>query len=570
MMIARNLSRPIVTTNVALATIAVYLAVVANGSWWSRVAGGRSLDDPTNLWFVAVCGLVLIALNFTVLALVSARPIVRVASSVLVVASAATSHFMSAFAVVLDPAMMQNVLHTDARESSELLSAGLITRVLVVSAPAIALLYWVRLEREGWLRALGGRVAWVCGLLLIAALSVLSVSRDFSSLMRNERTLRYAATPANVVYGLARSLAGSTLAAAGSRIVVGADAYVRESHARPRVLVLVVGEAARAQNFSLLGYSRPTNPQLAQLDVVAFSDVTACGTSTEISLPCMFSPYGRADYDEQRIRRSEGLLNVLSHAQVHVSWRDNQSGCKGVCDGLGIERAAVRPMATIPGCTADGCHDEALLVGLDQWLQAQGTDAVLVLHQLGNHGPTYFARYPERSRRFEPACETGELRRCTREAVVNAYDNAIVYTDEILARAIEMLDRHAARLDTALVYVSDHGESLGEHGLYLHGMPYWLAPDEQKKVPLVLWLSQGIRHDARIDGQCLERRARQPASHDNLFHSVLGLLDVQTTAYRAERDLFDACRPPENLTAANSDRSRPIATVGMAQRSSAR
>ena len=167
---------------------------------------------------------------------------------------------------------------------------------------------------------------------------------------------------------------------------------------------------------------------------------------------------------------------------------------------------------------------------------------MLVLHTLGNHGPAYFRRYPEAFRRFTPTCDDEDLSKCSREQIANSYDNALLYTDHVLARGIDLLEALAPRYDTALLYVSDHGESLGENGLYLHGLPYSIAPQEQTRVPMVMWLSPGFAARTALDAACLRTAAQRPATHDNLFHTVLGLLDVRTTIRDDTLDLTAACR----------------------------
>jgi len=306
--------------------------------------------------------------------------------------------------------------------------------------------------------------------------------------------------------------------------------------------VLVVGETARAANFSLMGYSRNTNPELGKLDIMAFQNVTSCGTSTEVSVPCMFSPYGRENYDERRIRSSEGLLDVLARAGYAVKWIDNQSGCKGVCTGKNISVSKTDPNADPDLCEGKECFDGVLVRRLEQELAAIKGDTVIALHMMGNHGPAYFKRYPPEFRRFTPDCATAQLRDCSRDEVVNAYDNAILYTDHVLAGIVKALSATSGRMDSAMMYVSDHGESLGEKGLYLHGIPYAIAPAQQTHVPMVIWLSPSLTESGDVSARCLSARTGSAYSHDNLFHSVLGLLDVKTDAYRAERDLFDGCR----------------------------
>jgi len=312
------------------------------------------------------------------------------------------------------------------------------------------------------------------------------------------------------------------------------------------VLVLVVGETARAANWQLNGYPRPTTPELAKLPVINFPDVTSCGTNTETSLPCMFAPVGRRNYDEARIRGSESLLHLLVHAGVSVHWRDNQSGCKGVCAGLPQDEVVSLNPAGL--CSDGRCLDEGLLLGLNERLEATRTvtgrppTQVLVLHMLGSHGPAYFRRYPPAFAHFAPACEKDDLQKCTRDEIVNAYDNSLRYTDHVLGSLIATLQRNEADVDSALIYVSDHGESLGERNLYLHGLPWFIAPKEQTHVPMVMWLSSGMARASAVDTACLRRRAAAPASHDHLFHTVLGLLDVKTAVYEPDWDLVGGCR----------------------------
>jgi lipid A ethanolaminephosphotransferase len=310
---------------------------------------------------------------------------------------------------------------------------------------------------------------------------------------------------------------------------------------KPVLFVMVVGESVRAANWGLNDHSpHPTTPELAQRDVINFVDVDSCGTNTEVSVPCLFSMQGRRNYDEDAIRGSESLLHVLQRAGLQVVWRDNQSGCKGVCEGLEVQRPD--PQASPSLCDGDRCLDEALLQGAEGLLRDTHGNLVLVLHQLGNHGPAYYKRYPAEFRRFTPTCDTDDLSRCSREEIANSYDNAVLYTDHALARTIDMLKSQQAHYDTALLYVSDHGESLGEKGLFLHGMPYAIAPSEQTKVPMAMWFSPGYAKSFGLDLACLRLRARQPASHDNVFHSILGLLDVRTGVLDPSMDLSATCR----------------------------
>jgi lipid A ethanolaminephosphotransferase len=385
------------------------------------------------------------------------------------------------------------------------------------------------------------RAAWVLGGFAVMVVALLPVFADFASLMRNQREIRHLLNPGNAIAASIAEVWGGR-ARPAQLLAVGPDAHMAATWQQRRrtLFVLVVGETARAQNFGLDGYARQTTPELARRDVVNFPRATSCGTSTEVSLPCMFSPYGRRSYDEDLILSHESLLHVLQRAGIDVLWRDNQSGCKGVCAGLKVqEMARVLAPELCPGGT---CLDEALLEGLEQVAVDAKGNLFVVLHQLGSHGPAYFKRYPPAFRHFTPACEQEELRRCSQAEIVNAYDNSVLYTDYVLGRLIDLLQAQEQRLDTAMLYVSDHGESLGESGLYLHGVPYPIAPDVQKHVPMVAWVSPSFARSTGLDLGCLRKRAAEPVSHDNLFHSVLGALDIQTQAYERGLDIFAPCR----------------------------
>jgi len=268
--------------------------------------------------------------------------------------------------------------------------------------------------------------------------------------------------------------------------------------------------------------------------------VRSCGTSTAVSLPCMFLDVGRAGFSDTLASRRENLLDVLQRAGYAVLWRDNNSGCKGLCNRVAHEDLSALGLPAV--CTGDECYDDILLEGLQAKLDAFDRDALVVLHMKGSHGPAYHLRYPPAFEYFTPVCNTSQLDRCERGSIVNAYDNTLRYTDHVLARTIALLRRNSDRFDASLLYVSDHGESLGERGFYLHGVPYALAPAEQTHVPMFVWMSQAALDRFGVDAACLRERRDEALSHDNLYHSVLGLLGVATRVYRQDKDVFRNCR----------------------------
>lgn len=270
-----------------------------------------------------------------------------------------------------------------------------------------------------------------------------------------------------------------------------------------------------------------------------FRDVRSCGTATAVSVPCMFSDLPRDEFELSKADHRDTVLDVMQRAGLAVSWIDNQSGCKGVCARVPTRDAE----ADHPSSCSDGeCLDDALLYALSAELPRVSADSVIVMHSMGSHGPAYYRRVPKDHEVFSPTCATERIETCSREQIVNAYDNTIAYTDFVLAGLIDRLAARADTIDSVLLYVSDHGESLGEGGLYLHGQPYLIAPEVQKKVPMLFWFSPGAGKRIGLDAACLRERLTEPASHDFVSHTLLGLTEVRTGIYRPGLDLLRGCR----------------------------
>jgi len=540
-LIALGSARPKLGVEILAVIVSLFFSLFCNSAFWQRFAavGGWQASDG---WLTASSLFVAItALHTFFLCLVLYRPTAKPLLALLLLVTALAVYFMDQYLVYFDPDMVRNILHTDSKESAELVSSGLLPPLLLYCVLPTLLMWRVQLRRRTWARAVLVRGIWLLATAAIATAALAVSFQSLSGLMRNHTEIRHLITPGNYLVSVARVMHDAHKVKGRPRTPIGTRATVvgRAATAKPRLLIVVLGETVRAQNWGLNGYARQTTPQLARIGPINFADVTACGSSTEISVPCLFSPYGRANYDRDRIEGSQSLLHVLEHAGIGTLWRDNQTGCKGVCDGLAFEsfEHATDPLL----CNADGCLDEVMLRGLGDELARKPGDRVVVLHQLGNHGPSYYLRYPRRLQRYTPACQNAELGKCTRAQIVNAYDNAVLNTDEFLARTIGFLTAQSATRDTALIYVSDHGESLGENGLYLHGVPYAIAPETQTKVPMVMWLSPGLAAEQRVDIACMKRGAHAPASHDNVFHSVLGLMQVRTDEYDPQQDLFRRC-----------------------------
>lgn len=520
------------------ALVATYLLALCNATFWGhlfRIFEGRTI---TALVFAgAVWALILLVV--AVLAVRRAQKPVLIA---LLLIAGVTSYYVDVLGVVVDREMIQNAMTTTFAESKHLITLHFLTHVAVYGGIPALLVLGVRVRRTTVLRGLVGTG-------LVAALSVaLMVGllftnlKAYSTVLRADKELMGAVQP---LAPMAGALRYAKMMFKSTQIVLqptGTDAAAGPFLAKadkPVLMVIVAGETGRAQNWSLGGYGRDTNGELSKRDIVYYPNASSCGTATATSLPCMFSPLTQADYSYEGGLGTENLVDVLSHAGFKFEWWDNNTGHKDVAN-----RVPSRIMTAKDGaefCQPE-CIDGIFLKHLQEKADTITEDTVIVLHQIGSHGPSYWLRYPADREIFSPACKTPELTECTTEEIVNAYDNTIAYTDYFLAQVIDLLEA-TDRVIPAMYYVSDHGESLGEGGLYLHGTPYFMAPEYQTHVPMVIWMSDRFRASLAIDSDCLRAAAKDPVSHDNMFATVLGMLDVTTSAKDTALDLTGSCRP---------------------------
>jgi lipid A ethanolaminephosphotransferase len=533
---------------------ALWIAALCNGPLWSALHALPEMATLRGAFFIGGFALMIAALTGALLALFAWRWTIKPAIALFLVSAALGAHFMSTYGVVIDPSMMMNVVQTDPREVRDLLSLQLVVHVVLLAALPIALLWRAPLQLRRFPAQLGRNLAgFVIAWLVLLAL-VFALFADLSATMRNHRSMRYLINPLNSFFSLGVLARQSHAQPAGPPAPIGAGALIaqRAAGALPPLLMLVIGETARADHFALNGYARSTNPELAKLDVVSFADVTSCGTNTAASLPCMFSHLGKRKF-ESRSGEHENLLDLVQRAGMAVLWLDNQAGCKGLCDrvphAFASEPAPGQSAPPVGLCNEGECFDEALLTGLDARIAALPASArergvLVVLHQMGSHGPAYAKRSPPDRKPFLPECTTNVLQQCDRAELINAYDNSIAYTDHVLARAIGWLGERDKQYAPMLLYVSDHGESLGENNLYLHGLPYALAPREQTHVPMVTWVAPGARGVSGLSMDCLRRERNKALSHDHLFHTALGVLGIRAEEYVATLDAFAACRAP--------------------------
>lgn len=520
-----------------IALVALFIVATDNYRFFSEV----TKDFPPtrgNLGFLGSLFIVFVCVLIILFNLVRSRWTLKPTLMAFLLLASVISYFANSFHIIVDDTMIQNVAETNSAESLDLFSIRLILYVVFLGLLPALFVYRARIEYRGFRREQISRLFMLSGALVVMVLVMLPFGKHYSSFFREHKPLRFDTNPTYALYSAGKYLTASAFAGELPLQQIGLDAHqVKESSDR-RLVVMVVGEAARADHFAFNGYPRATNPRLAAENIFNFSEMYSCGTSTAVSVPCMFSPFERSAYSDKKAKATENVLDVLTHAGVQVLWRDNNSSSKGVADRLPYEN--FRDPGSNPVCNGGECRDSGMLSGLQGYIDSKEGDIVIVLHQMGNHGPAYYKRYPTAFARFAPVCRDNELETCRDEEIVNAYDNAILYTDYFLAQIIQLLKNNDERFKTALVYMSDHGESLGEGGLYLHGMPYLIAPDEQKHVAALMWFGSRMRQE--IDGNALSHIVDNRFSQDNLFHTLLGLMNVRSSVYVENKDILAEVR----------------------------
>lgn len=439
------------------------------------------------------------------------------------------------YGVLFDTSMIQNVIETDSGEALSYLNVSLLVFFAGLGLLPVVALLSIQIKggfTENLKRLLKVNLLAVLAIAIIATL----LYKDYAAVGRNNKTLIKFVTPLAFYDSGYKFIRDSYLyPPLPYRILDHHPALSAEQTNTPNTLIVIVGETARADKFSLNGYERETNPHLAALNVVSFKNVTSCGTATAISVPCMFSRLPREKYNNRTASSQDNVLDIIHRAGYDVQWIDNNSSCKGVCER--INNTPYDSERDPQLCDGHYCLDEILLKQLSQALQdtSHSNKRLIVLHTIGSHGPTYFRRYPDEYRRFTPDCPRSDIQNCDNQQLVNTYDNTIAYADHIIASIIEKMKSIPG---SALLYISDHGESLGEKGLYLHGFPYHLAPAEQIHVPMIFW-SQKLS-DSTFQ-QCAMAQSDKPLSHDNLFDTLLGLTNITSTTYQPELDVFASC-----------------------------
>ena len=532
--------RPEVPATRLVAILSAYFLVLMNISFWRFVFTHISISGFTDGVFLLSLPVLVFTIIYAAFCILLLPYVGKPLMVLLLVVSAAVNYLTYQFGVFIDADMIRNTFETNPGEVKDLITLRSVSWLVLLGILPSLILCRVKIIFKPFLKELTGRLARAGILLLCLLVLTPFVYKEYASFGRNNRQVRRLVIPHNYIYATIRYF---QIEAQHRRPFTKLDEnakHVPYHDEQKTVFVLVLGETARAQNFSLNGYERKTNPRLAKEDIVNFPHVTSAGTATAVSVPAIFSFVSRNDFNPTDARYTENLLDLLQQTGYKVFWLENDNGCKGVCTRVPNKEMDVKNKKFCDGLY---CHDEIMLGELRDYLKnSKDEHLFIVLHTIGSHGPTYFRRYPKEFKKFTPTCDTEEIQTCTREQIVNTYDNTILYADHISASVIDILKEHP-KWESGMMYVSDHGESLGENGVYLHGLPYAIAPETQTRVPMAIWMSNTMKKADHIDYACLKKKAAEGKfSHDNISHSLLTLMELQSKVYDPKLDIFDSCR----------------------------
>jgi len=532
------------TANQLIIIVCSYVVLILNSPFLGKTFNVITELNEYDVGFLLSVPIFLLCLTLIFISVFTLHWLLKPLLIFLVLTSALIFYACLTYGVIFDYGMIQNTIETDSAEALTYVNFYALFFVLLLGVlPAVAIAK-VKIVPTLFSKDMLQRVKVITVSLVIISIIAGLYYSDYASVGRNNRILTKYITPFSAYVATYKYTRNNYFSPPLVFTLLDTEPSLENESSRKSVTVLVVGETARASNFSLNGYEKNTNSFTEKHAVISFTKMTSCGTATAVSVPCMFSRLTKSNYNKRLATSQQNLLDIASLAGVDVSWIDNNSSCKGVCQR--VDTIRIDPSINNENCDGEYCFDEALLALLSNKLtQLNHDNTLIVLHMIGSHGPTYYRRYPKSMAKFLPDCQRSDIQNCSQEELLNTYDNTIAYTDFVLSKIITQLDDLSKQqgINTNMLYVSDHGESLGENGVYLHGLPYIIAPSEQTHIPMLFWQSNyGQGNQVSIDKTCLQAQASKAYSHDNIFDSVLGLLSINSSVYNKESDLFSSCK----------------------------
>lgn len=467
--------------------------------------------------------------------------------SFIILANSVVFHFMITYGIAFDANMLINTTETNYNEAIEFINLKFILFIIFLGIlPAIFVYKRINIKfPHYWKNKI---ILSIAPLLLIFLMTLpCHLSERTLNFVRDNQRITSYIIPINYIEASIEFcfLKIKSYINSLNLISISDDASIDEinynKNDKKNLIVFVMGESARAKNFSLNGYERNTNKFLDDYkeDIISFKNFESCGTFTALSLTCTFSHLPRKEFDYAKSFKYESLIDIFDKVGFDVSWRSNNGKCKGICDR--VKHSLVKSFG-------DNIYDDLLLKAFDMDLnRLTEKNNLIVLHGRGSHGPLYYKRYPKEFEIYKPACNN-ELDECSVKEIINAYDNSIYYTSYILKEIIDRLIALSNEYNTMLIFMSDHGQSLGENGIFMHSAPFDTAPKDQKNPAFFIWLNDDFANTFNIDKQCLKNKINSNLSQDNIFHSMLGIFKIHSKYYNKNLDIFSDCMNINNIT----------------------
>ncbi len=440
--------------------------------------------------------------------------------------SSICAYYMDTLGVMINEDIIQSIMQTHLEQTLDMMNLGLITYVVVFGIIPCVLLAGIKLTKPSFRRATKQKVIIISLLCIAITLSYISLGKDIVFVFKAQKHLENMPNPIAPIRSSFLYYQHSQ-ESSFTPTLIAQDAHLAPN-TPPQIVLFVIGESTRSANFSLNGYEKITNPYTSTLNVISFKNFYSCGVVTAISVPCLLTHYTHKTYTHRNLSLYvNNILDIAQSVGYEVWYLGNNGGkCVGGCD-RNLTNILLYPSNSL---------DEVMLPDIEHIIknaQKKRQNTFIVAHQYGSHGASYAERYPKAFEHFTPVCKQKELSKCTYEEIVNAYDNSILYNDYLLSQMVGMLEN--VSMPSMLWYVSDHGESLGELGLYMHGgLSYTFAPKYQKHIPSIMWFSKSQQAEAAIAKTHIDSEL----SHDNVFHTLLHILRIQTTAYDKTLDIL--------------------------------
>ncbi len=504
---------------------AVFISVFLNHSFNTAFNESATQADFGYLvWYGKIIHIVILTLALEILCV---RFDVKVILGLILLIASVCAYYMDSLGIAINEDIIQSVLETHANEAIGMINLGLMGYIIGFGILPCLVLSFIKLKKYRFLDACKQKIIIITTLSAFIGLNfLLGGGQDIIFVFKSHKGLASMPNPiapirSSVLY--VQHLQETHFTPS----LIAQDAHLSQD-TPPQIVLFVIGESARSANFSLNGYAKATNPYTRTLNTISFKDFYSCGVITAISVPCMLTHYTHQTYTNRNLSLYvNNILDIAQSVGYEVWYLGNNGGkCVGGCD-RNIAHKILYPSNSL---------DEVMLPDIEhiiQNAQKHKKNTFIIAHQYGSHGAAYASRYPSNFEHFTPACKQKELSKCTYEEIVNAYDNTLLYNDYLLAQMISLLQK--ADMRSMLWYVSDHGESLGELGQYMHGgLGYKLAPKYQKHIPSIMWFSHQW---GNIPTLALAQQEKT-LNHDYVFHTLLHLLGIQTQDYDKNLDIL--------------------------------